>query len=394
MDDEYNDADSDIDSENSEEITNYEFEEYIERNYNKEIKIKNNIGDSSIKIISYNFQGIQLLKPILSTNVFKNIEKLNLCIYNITNTLKYPLINYYLQKGKNNDLEFPFILNNNINLNFYDIILKYIHDNGINNCDIERFIKGYYIYNSQYFIFIDFTEEKNKNKLNEIYKSVYVDELINTHNKYEVKINDDVCVFFINNLQFVYLYDLYNKTYEIPVVVYMDLYNEEKNFCLAFNKLRSTKRKLLGSAYYFTTYHGSICNVNENECFNNMNINNKKAYIARVILFLGKQNILLNYPNDKIDYSDCKKDLLMNGRKYEKYICYEGLRNYRYCERMNLKISDYDSLWVDEYDSVYLGILKLDDDTYTNNYPLWIVKSTEQFKIIDVKEINSIQNNI
>ena len=57
---------------------------------------------------------------------------------------------------------------------------------------------------------------------------------------------------------------------------------------------------------------------------------------------------------------------------------------------MNLKISDYDSLWMDEYDSVYLGILKLDDDTYIDNHPLWIVKSTEQFKIIDVKEINSI----
>ena len=383
MDDTY----SDIDSENSEETTNYEFEKYIETNYKK---IKNDIEDSSIKIISYTFEGIQYLKPILLNNEFKNIEKLNLCIYNITTTLKYPLINYYLQKGKKNDLEFPFILTNNINLNFYDFILKYFNDIGIKIYDIERFIKGYYLYNSQYYLFIDFTEEKSKNKLNEIYESLYVDELINTHNKYETKINDDVCIFFINNLQFVYLSDLYNKNYEIPVVVYMDLYNEEKNFCLAFNKFRSTKRKLLGSAYYFTTYNGSICNINENEPFNTMNINNKKSYVARVILFLGKQNVLLNYPNDKIDNSDCKKDLLMSGRKYEKYICYEGLRNHRYFERMNLKISDYDSLWMDEYDSVYLGILKLDDDTYIDNHPLWIVKSTEQFKIIDVKEINSI----
>ena len=387
MDDEYNDAYSDIDSENSEETTNYEFEKYIETNYKK---IKNDIEDSSIKIISYTFEGIQYLKPILLNNEFKNIEKLNLCIYNITTTLKYPLINYYLQKGTKNDLEFPFILTNNINLNFYDFILKYFNYIGIKIDDIERFIKGYYLYNSQYYLFIDFTEEKSKNKLNEIYETLYVDELINTHNKYETKINDDVCIFFINNLQFVYLSDLYNKNYEIPVVLYMDLYNEEKNFCLAFNKFRSTKRKLLGSAYYFTTYNGSICNINENEPFNTMNINNKKSYVARVILFLGKQNVLLNYPNDKIDNSDCKKDLLMSGRKYEKYICYEGLRNHRYFERMNLKISDYDSLWMDEYDSVYLGILKLDDDTYIHNHPLWIVKSTEQFKIIDVKEINSI----
>jgi hypothetical protein len=107
-----------------------------------------------------------------------------------------------LQKGKNNDLEFPFILTNNINLNFYDFILKYFHDIGIKIDHIERFIKGYYLYNSQYYLFIDFTEDKSKNKLNEIYESVYVDELINSHNKYEVKINDDVCIFFINNLAF------------------------------------------------------------------------------------------------------------------------------------------------------------------------------------------------
>ena len=89
MDDEYNDTYSDIDSENSEETTNYEFEKYIETNYKK---IKNDIEDSSIKIISYTFEGIQYLKPILLNNEFKNIEKLNLCIYNITTTLKYPLI--------------------------------------------------------------------------------------------------------------------------------------------------------------------------------------------------------------------------------------------------------------------------------------------------------------
>jgi hypothetical protein len=131
---------------------------------------------------------------------------------------------------------------------------------------------------------------------------------------------------------------------------------------------------------------GALKNINENDMFKS--ITNNNAYIARVIIFLGEEKILLNYPNDNIDYSDCKKDLLVNEREYEKYICYEGLKNFRYCERMNIRISDYDSVWMDEYDSIYIGILKLDDDTYIHKYPLWIVKSMEQLKIIDFEKIS------
>ena len=54
---------------------------------------------------------------------------------------------------------------------------------------------------------------------------------------------------------------------------------------------------------------------------------------------------------------------------------------------MNVRISDYDALWMDDYDTIYMGILKLDDDTYIHKYPLWVVKSSEQFKIVDYEEI-------
>jgi hypothetical protein len=43
-----------------------------------------------------------------------------------------------------------------------------------------------------------------------------------------------------------------------------------------------------------------------------------------------------------------------------------------------LKISDRDGLWRENYDSVYIGKIELDDGNIIDDYPLWAIKNYDQ----------------
>jgi hypothetical protein len=55
---------------------------------------------------------------------------------------------------------------------------------------------------------------------------------------------------------------------------------------------------------------------------------------------------------------------------------------------MTLRISDHDGLWKQNYDSVYLGKMELDNGEYLRNTPLYVVKDYYNHTPLSYHHIN------
>jgi len=62
--------------------------------------------------------------------------------------------------------------------------------------------------------------------------------------------------------------------------------------------------------------------------------------------------VIENCPNDPADESETKQQRLSDDRVDTKL------------EQLTMRISDHDGRWAENYDSVYLGPVELDDGTY------------------------------
>ena len=58
------------------------------------------------------------------------------------------------------------------------------------------------------------------------------------------------------------------------------------------------------------------------------------------------------------------------------------------------KISDWDSQWILNYDSLYIGKYIFDNGTIFNKGPLWVVKNLNQYNILSCQQIKKTSNII
>jgi hypothetical protein len=135
----------------------------------------------------------------------------------------------------------------------------------------------------------------------------------------------------------------------------------------------------MGNYYYFTDYQNAIKKSGW------LNESAGCGGLIRCAIFLGKMKVLRNNPDDNVDESKLTKDYLLNYNE-----CSMEYKN----AKLLLRISDRDGLWTENYNSVYLGKMELDDGTIFNDYPLWVVKDYDQqvvlsTHIIDKKSLDA-----
>jgi hypothetical protein len=87
--------------------------------------------------------------------------------------------------------------------------------------------------------------------------------------------------------------------------------------------------------------------------------------LIRFAIFIGNVKYIENYPNDPVDESEIKKQRLQD-QNLDQNI-----------ERLTMRITDHDGKWADNYDSVYLGNLELDDGNFLKKQ-LFVVKEYNQ----------------
>jgi len=357
------------------------------------------------KINDYNYNAINnlqytslqdiLLQDILLQDIIDKIQnkKIYLCSYTINNEGMYPFLNFLLYKNSNNinylnnstseeKLNFPLI-DNSIFLMDFETMLSfsknYLYNllketNYEKKNDFENFVnyKGITFFENNVYVFFDLTECNIKNY--DIYKKnklwfCLVDEIMNIKNVCNISINTDVTNFFIKNNHFLYLYDSSNIKYNIPSVAYIGKTKKYLNFTYIFGVSKSDNHATLGPYYYFTDFSNAIEEIK-------IDNKNEEIGIIRFAIFTNTILIKENFVNDENDVSELKKERI-NDQMMD--INYEAL---------TIRISDHDGKWTENYDSVYLGNIELDNGKYLKNTPIIVLKKYEQQLSLSYHYIN------
>ena len=342
---------------------------------------KQNEYDESIDPKFYYYKGLDKLDKLydaLKSNI--KIDNFYICGYRVNNSELYPFLNFLLKNDfETNEFLFPSLKLNGatlltkiqnlsnikslLNLALYNIIL-----------DDKYEFKGLYYYKNNIYLFFDFTNCKliiNNTYKNSIIWNVLVDEIINTKNVCNIKINQDITNFFNENIDFIFLKDSNEKIFEIPSVVYVGKEFSKINFTYIFGTSKPDNNFLFGPYYYFTDFKNAV-----KQCIGNKN--NDKGGLVRFALFTGLTKVILNNISDPIDKSDIKKELTSK------------LNNLY--ENLTQRITDYGGKWVENYNSVYVGDIELDNGEKMKNTPIYVVKNYEQQIPLSYHFINKNDN--
>ena len=336
-----------------------------------------NVDEVIIVPFKINFNSTQPFNTFLLMNDFIDI-------------LNFPSVNITYKNDSYDSQEILLRINSYL----YSILLSNNNSN-IVNYDMESFMKtvdfkGLYIYENKVYVFVDLTKVEINASLvnrNSLYWFALIDEIVNKNKVCDIPISDDVTDFFMNNNEFIYFKNAKEQQIEIPSVVYTGSHEKTLHFNFTFGNRPSDNNAILSSGFYFTNYTNAFKQGGwtlDYKADNDDAVKYTKGGIIRYALFLGNNLVKMNYPNDTIDESEIKKAKLINSENAEKT---ENNDDYVY-EKMTLRISDHDGLWKQNYDSVYLGKMELDNGKYLRNTPLYVVKDYYNHTPLSYHHIN------
>jgi hypothetical protein len=237
---------------------------------------------------------------------------------------------------------------------------------------------GYFFEEESLYMFFDVSDYEIH--LQELYRHdptwlVIVDEILNHKHVCNFPLHNQVTDFFSRHVEFCMLYDKDENLVEIPIVCYNGVHESKLKLTGIFGTSKEESDGLVGPYYYFTSYNKSFERGgwsknklvefrNEKKITENEIGKYDKGGIVRFAVFAGNTKVALNYPNDNIDESEYKKQILQE--------------NNNQTERQTMRITDYDGKWADSYDSIYIGNLELDDGKVVKDAPYWVVKDYNQ----------------
>jgi len=192
-----------------------------------------------------------------------------------------------------------------------------------------------------------------------------MDEIINQGKACNFTISNRVVNFFTRYNKLLCLTDENGMPYEMPSILYSGVSKKKLDFSLMFGIDTLNNMAIMGKSYYYTDYQNAIKCSLQNE--------QNSGGLIRCAVFLGKMKVPLNNPDDEVDKSRITQDMLLN---YD-----NNSKEYKNVKLM-MRISDRDRLWKNDYDSVYIGKIDLDDGSIFEEYPLWAIKNYEQQVIL------------
>jgi hypothetical protein len=199
--------------------------------------------------------------------------------------------------------------------------------------------KGYLNDDCNMYIFFDCSElniDSTVTHKNHIWLALS-SEIINDCNIYDTIINENVIKFFENNPDLLYLKDMYDHDYQLPVAAYSGSSKVNTEFMSVFGLPKTDRETYMGPYYYFTNYENALT----------MALFNKRAS-----------------PNIKTQ-GGINRYAVFKGKTVD-----------------DVAVPDENGSWASEYDSVYIKHLNLDTIAYEKrpiiNKEILVVKSYQQ----------------
>ena len=290
----------------------------------------------------------------------------HLCPYKVTNDGDTPFLQYLLQNVFGY-LHFVSLGKASVRDNsIIDYSTKYLHllfmekKSELEESTVEY--KGAHVEKGALFLFFDVT--KCELNINDSYKSnklwfTLPSEIINGQRLADLEIDEVTAELFYTYPTFAILHDANGAKYEVPQVGYVSKHDCKTVFTYTFGETAKKSNALFGPYYYFTNFANCTKQLAD---FDKDNV----IGLIRFALFLKKHKIVENLLTDPVDDSPVKK---------ERYDDPNLDANY---ERLTARISDHDGKWTEQFDSIILSNVQLDNGTFMKNVPLFCVKEYEQ----------------
>ena len=341
-----------------------------------------------VEPIKYNFNALKQLNTDINFVIPEAVKNINVLGYRINTEKQNPFLEFLLIKTPHG-LDYLKKIVNVINmtiettLNVININLKMLlfglYSNDSTDESNSHFIKCYNgckIYDENIYLFLDLTKMNislmDTHRTNDIFFCL-IDEILNTGKVCDIGILPNVTKFFtysnVEKYKFYHLYDDDNKLYEIPKVVYCGINKNKLLFTYTFGVSKDNKSAILGPYYYFTDFKNAMKQASND-------LKEGVGGIIRFAIFLGKTKVKTNSLTEDEDLSDIKKEKLSVENEYTNY------------ERMTIRITDYDGNWSNDYDTVILEDIQLDDYVKVKNTPMYVCKEYEQQVSLSYHYIN------
>lgn len=200
-----------------------------------------------------------------------NNKAINVILYNINKSAEIPFLNFILQKKEKtlNPIKYKFL--------DYSTPFK-IQENIVKNIDFINNViyKGYFIYNSEVYLFYEYDIKNNINyNFNKsLYVEVIVSEIVNYNKCFDYLINNKLVELFLNNKLLNYL-EYKNNILEVPEIYYK--YHDDYSM---YNIIYDDYK--LNHNDYYEFY--PIDSLNKN----------KRKYVIKYVIFTGYTNITNN----------------------------------------------------------------------------------------------------
>jgi len=323
----------------------------------------------------YYYREVENLEQYVE-NITQNNEnissKIYICAYQVNNNGKYPFLQFLFEHNSRylDQLVLPeMVFSENFdteNIKNYSTI--YLFHTILKKMTFSEFtskiiFNGFHVYNNELYLFYDLTNIHLE--INDVYRDspirfCLINEILNSSKLCDIPISQYAYDFFTFNYNFCLLTNEKDEIYETPIVGYVAKPENKLNFSYVFGEtIQKDKNAILGPYFYFTSFKNAV------KLSYNITSNSKSG-IVRFALFLGKLKYIENKISDPIDESDTKKERLLD-TSFNLNL-----------ERLTMRITDYDGTWADNYDSVYLAPVELDDGSILEVAPLIVLKEYSQ----------------